>query len=304
LLLLEPSPRLIDRADAFAVLGVTERSALRGTPISDEAMAYALERVIEPLSARPTDASLRFRVLRTLGPEVLGLRGIALLVYVMGAVAGRPVRMRPPRARVSLDPSIAEGESPAFLRSGYQWLKEKSPTIIGSQAFPAALLDIPADQAFAMVRGVAERLAGEFASPDDKKPLTATIAMVAAIAPLTSTPDEDLLVIRQVAMRLAQSGYHQYARDWAEQVLALAGDDPFRARLAWIAFAEVYARTGHIQEAMLGVCCAFAAHDETTWDERMAREPAGLPASSRNRLPAVRASVPGDGPPSPTAPRA
>lgn len=267
LLLLEPSPRLIDRADAFAVLGVIERSALRGSPISDEAMAYALERMIEPLSARPADAPFRFRLLRILGPEVLGLRGIALLAFVLGAVAGRPVRMRTPRTRVPLDPSLAQDAISGFLARGYQWLEARSPTIIGSQSIPAELLGIPADQAFAAVSGAAERIAEEFGGTEDKRPLTAAVAMVAATAPLSSTPDEDLVVIRQVGMRLAQNGYHQYARDWAEQVLALAGDDPFRARLAWTAFAEIYARTGHIQEAMLGLCCAFAAHDETTWED-------------------------------------
>lgn len=267
LLLLEPPPHLLDRAGAFAVLGVVERSALRGVPISDDAMAYALERVIEFLSAQPADASLRFRLLRILGPEVLGLRGISLLAIVLGATAGRPVRMRTPRIRVPLDLSLAEGAISGFLHRGYQWLEARSPTTIGSQPIPADLLGIPADQAFAAVRGAAERLGEEFGSTEDKRPLTAAVAMVAATAPLTSTPDEDLIVIRNVAVRLAQNGHHQYARDWAEQVLALAGDDPFRARLAWTAFAEVYARTGNIQEGMLGVCCAFAAHGETTWED-------------------------------------
>ncbi|HEX8320458.1 hypothetical protein [Longimicrobium sp.] len=266
LLLLEPAPHLIDRADAFAVLEVLERSALRGVPIIDEAIAYALERVIEPLSARPTDASLRFRLLQIIGPEVFGLRGIGLLALVLGTVAGRPVRMGETRRRVPLDPSLAEEAVSGFLHRGYQWLKARSPMMIGSQPIPADLLGIPADQAFAAVRGAAEQFAEEFGGTD-RRPLNAAVAMVAATAPVTSTPDEDLLVIRQVGMRLAQNGSHQYARDWAEQVLALAGDDPFRARLAWTAFAEIYARTGHIQEAMLGIFCAFAAHDETTWED-------------------------------------
>jgi hypothetical protein len=124
-----------------------------------------------------------------------------------------------------------------------------------------------ADQALTAVRAVAERLTEEFGGPEDKDPLTSALAMVAAIAPHSSAPDEDLLVLRRVAGRLAHAGYVQYARDWAENVLALTHGDPFRTRLAWTSFADIYARTGNVQEAMSAIACAVAAHPETTWED-------------------------------------
>ena len=267
LLLREPYPHLIDGEDAVAVLGVVQQSVLRGSPVSSEEMAYALERVVEALAARPADAPLRFRVLRSLGPDLLGLGGVAFLVHLLAVVARRPVQMRMPRIRTRLDPSLAQDEISGFADRAFQWLEARSPMMIGSLPLPAEVLGIPADQAFAVASDWAERSAEAYGDSESRKQFRDAMLLVAAIAPLSSTPNEDLVVIRQVGMRLAQNGHHQHARDWAEQVLALAGDDPARARLAWTAFAEIYARTGHVQEAMLGLCCAFVAHDETTWED-------------------------------------
>jgi tetratricopeptide (TPR) repeat protein len=267
LLLRDASHVAIDRADAFAVLDVVQRSAIQGIPISDSLLADAIERVVETLSLRPTDTTLRFRLLRTLSPEVLGHTGFASLAYVTISLAGRPMLVQEPRKDIPLDESLQEDDVTELFRRGCTWLKSLPHATIGSRAFPRELLGMAADQALVSLGAVAIRLAREFSGPRDKAALSAAVAMVSAIAPHTSEPDEDLLILRQIATWLAHTGHVQYARDWAEHVLALTRGDPLRARLAWTSFAEIYAHTGNTQEAIIAIACALAAHPGTTWED-------------------------------------
>jgi hypothetical protein len=69
------------------------------------------------------------------------------------------------------------------------------------------------------------------------------------------------------ATKLAVAGRVQRARDLAEQALTVAGADPARARLAWFAFADIYARLNNLNEALIGIACALAADSAATWDQ-------------------------------------
>jgi hypothetical protein len=121
LLLPQDAPPVpIGREQALAVLDLVQRSAMRHVPISDGGIAHAIERVIEALSLRPMDTSLRFRLLRILSPEVLGLKGVEILAYVTQSLSQRPVRMRERRPRLILDDSVSGedvgGAAPAGIR--------------------------------------------------------------------------------------------------------------------------------------------------------------------------------------------
>ncbi|HEX8211778.1 MAG TPA: CHAT domain-containing protein [Longimicrobium sp.] len=267
ILVQEPSPGSpVTRPQEFAAIDLIQRASLRGYPIRPDVLAFALERVIGLLAAHPTDESVRFKVLRTLSPEFLGLLGTSALAVVMLSISERPVEVRR-RRRPLLMGGTSEDEYRGLVHSATNWYHAGVRTAFGTRTFPEDLLEIPPDQALAGVAVLADEVARQFDEFEDHAALVFYLALATAIAPLTSEPDQDLIILRQVAMRLTQSGQMQLARDWAEQMLALTHRQGRRARLAWMSYAEVYHRSGNVQEGMLAICCAMASSPETTWED-------------------------------------
>lgn len=262
-LLLRQQAALPDDPDrAASILDAIRRMALRGRLPDSGVILEAIIRVIRTVAARPSDGALRLSLIGTLAPERLGTRGVALGAVAMLRIATEPKTIRPPSPTRTVDSPSDEEQLELWMR-GLEWLSKRGMVVVGTHAFPPELLQVEPDQA---VAGMG-RLCNAFAAEGDLHSLGLGVALLSALAPLASRPDEDLLEIRGVVSRLAQAGHSQSARDYAEQALFLAREVPRRQQLAWQCYAEAYARTGNTNEAVIGMACALALGQERTATE-------------------------------------
>ncbi|WP_375778014.1 hypothetical protein ACE103_01245 [Bradyrhizobium sp. ma5] len=240
-----PPERLLVRT----ALSMVERGRLMlDQTIDDEIVQDALSIAIRYLAFHPADADMRVNVVRIVSPEVLGSIGLPTMAKLVLDVAAAGDSIRANRRVEDRAKACPPERLTEIMRRGFDAMAQGG-AVMGHFAFPPdALSDSPA----AVVRGFAEMIEhmGERAMDDgDVRAIEACLLMATAIAPLGDEPDEDLVVMRLAAGRLAFGGRVQYARDLAEQALRMAGDSSHRRRLAWFAFADVYARAGNLTEA-------------------------------------------------------
>lgn len=269
LLDVEGSETPIDHKSAWEIIGLVERGRLLLDPeIDDETVTIAIERVIEVLSHRPTDGHARLRLTHLLSPQVLGTSATPIMALVVmslikrgiNPIAVQPIDQRPKSCPLETLPSI--------IRQVMKWLSADGPSLVlGQRIFPPEQLDTSADEVMAGLAKMIEHIGQKIDDEGDVKTLEMCIAVAAAIAPHCSDPHQDLIVLRLAAGALALSGRVQKARDYAEQGLVMAGESPHRQRLAWFAFADIYARLGNFTESLIGMACSLAAHDHATWDQ-------------------------------------
>ena len=258
-----------DRASLLAALATIRRGVLARDPSFDAAAAVA---VVEAgalwLARHPGDGPVRLRLVDLLSPAVLGATtALAVVSSVVTSFGTRHVRLVPhvpvaERARAcELDLLVP------LMRSTLGRSPERPTFALGRLYVDRG--DLPASPE-ALVAGLVRLIehAGEvFAGEDDERALGIALLLAVAIAPLGSEPDQDLVALRAAAGRLAQFGRAQRARDIAEHVLTVAGAEPRRIRLAWHAYADIYARAGMHVEALLGLAVALATGDEVDWEQ-------------------------------------
>jgi hypothetical protein len=219
------------------------------------------------LANRPLEGEIRLGLLRILSPEVLGSIAVPMMAKLLidQAAAGVRIRHRP-KVDDRLPPCAPEKLGP-IMRTGLVAMDAGGGAVLGKFVYPADRLTEPAEAVVLGFARLIEHVGERILDDGDIRTIEACLMMATAIAPLGSEPDEDLVVIRLAAGRLALAGRVQRARDLAEQALVSGGGGPHRRRLAWFAFADTYARLGNSLESMIGMACALAADDEATWDQ-------------------------------------
>jgi hypothetical protein len=250
---------------AFAMI---ERGRLVLDPtVDDDLVLHVLDAAITWLASHPLEGEIRLGLLRLLSPEILGSIAVPMMAKLLIDQAAAGVRIRW-RAKVDdRPPPCAPEKLEPIMRIGLTALNARGGALLGKFVYPADLLTEPAE---AVVLGFAvliEHMGKRVLDDGDVRTIEASLMMACAIAPLGPEPDDDLVVMRLAAGRLAVGGRVQRARDMAEQALASGGGSPSRRRLSWFAFADTYARLGNSLESMIGMACAVAADDEATWDQ-------------------------------------
>lgn len=248
-------------------LSMVERGRLMlDQTIDEKVVRDVLATAIEYLALHPSDADMRVNLIRVVSPEVLGSIGLPTVAKILLDIAGVRDGIRPSRRIDDREKACPPERLAAVMRHGFDAMAQGG-AVMGHFRFPEdALTDPPA----AIVRGFAEMIEhmGSRAIDDgDVRAIEACLMMATAIAPLGDEPNEDLVVLRLTAGRLAFTGRMQRARDLAEQGLRMAGDSPHRRRLAWFAFADIYARAGNLIEALVAAAVTLSADSEATWDQ-------------------------------------
>ena len=259
----------IDHKSAWEIIGLIERGRLILDPeIDDDTVTIAIERVIEVLSHIPTDGRARLRLTHLLSPQVLGTSAIPIMAMVVISLIKRGINPIPAQPISQRPKPCPLEELPGIIRQVVNWLRAVgSPLVLGQRIFPREQLNNSPDEVMAGLAKVIEHTGHKLDDEADVKTLEMCILVAAAIAPHCADPDQDLVVLRLAAGSLALSGRVQKARDYAEQGLVLAGDSHHRQRLAWFAFADIYARLGNSMESLIGMGCSLAAHDHASWDQ-------------------------------------
>ncbi|MBR0684459.1 hypothetical protein JQ594_00905 [Bradyrhizobium manausense] len=259
----DPNPLLL--RSAFAMI---ERGRLvLDSSIDDDVILSVFGSAITWLAGHPLDGDTRIGLLRLLSPEILGSIAIPMMAKLLIDRMAAGVRIR---ARPKVDdrvPACPPDKLADIMRIGLTTMDARGGAILGKFIYPAERLKEPAEAVVLGLARLVEHLGDRIHDDSDVRTIEACLLMASAIAPLGSEPDEDLVVMRLAAERLALAGRVQRARDLAEQALASGKSSPRRRRLAWFAFADTYARLGNDLEAMIGMACALAADDEATWDQ-------------------------------------
>ncbi|RWP10646.1 CHAT domain-containing protein [Mesorhizobium sp.] len=256
------------RANVWAAMEMLERGILTLDAACDSARAATVVgESIRWLSRNPLDGHVRLKVADLLSPQMIGgAASTAVIAKVCLQYGERDVSLRPstpveqrPRP---CDPKLL---SP-ILRTGMEHFEREPGTVLGRSRFPADKLSIPADEA---VAGFVELLeyAGETYGEGDATAIENYLLVATSLATLGTQPDADLMLLRTAGGKFALHGQAQRARDLAEHALNIAGTDPHRIRVAWYSFADLYHRSGHVIEALIGYACALAADSAVDGDQ-------------------------------------
>lgn len=237
-----------------------------GLVITGDNLALYVCTVLDYLAANPTDAHTRVRLVDLLSVETAGTLGEAVAVSIVLNRAGAT-------ALASSEKRHPEHEKPAsnidlngFLKKAFEWMDAEAPILLHLSAIPASLLPASPDLVFEDLR--------QFVHHDqDLRDETAAhlfervVFLAAFVARLTSTPNEDLDILRYAAARFIAAHKPQKARDLAEQALALAENTLPRKRLAWLAFADIYHRSHNSMESLIALACVFTVEVEITVED-------------------------------------
>lgn len=249
--------------------GLIDRSLASGcAAVGPNAMSSMVDVAAAYIAEHPAAGFVRTGVADLLDAEHVGIEGIAVIVMnVLERAAHQPDAENGEEAPQKRMDDI--GRLPAAMARVLRWLQAKGSGIIvpGRDAVPARVLREDPDAA---LHGILRMVDHHVPEPDDpaEEPLLRNfVTMAIAIAPLAMDSDADIPVIRGAAIKAIVSGRPQLARDLAEQVLMVAGDQTARRRRALAAFADIYARVGRLREALLMLAAAFQLPSSRMWRE-------------------------------------
>jgi hypothetical protein len=246
------------------------------------------------LATHPSDAAVRVRLTRVLSVQTAGTIGLAALALTVLELASDGIARdeTPPLT----SPEVSAEEFYEFFRNVLEWIARNSAFNIAKASLPKDLISASPDGLLDFLGRLAQRV-GELEGEKADLAFLEQVAFVGVLlAPHSNSPNEDLVLIRLAAGRLALGGNFQRGRDFAEQGLVMAGEDPLRARLAWFAFADTYQRSNNLLEALIGLSCTFACDVaitvEQAWYEanaliRLLRD-LGLVDQAKRALPHAR----------------
>lgn len=231
--------------------------------IDPDTAAIAISHVVRYLAHHPADGSMRMRLVEVMSAQSMGVLGLAALATITLNLAREPSFPRPAPELEDRPARSSPEDVLAFMRVALPWLSDNSPIYLGRTTLPANLLTGPPDE---LIEG-AELVLAHYEPIDNATEAETFEQLVAAaisIVPHGTDTDADLTIMRIAAVRLALASRFQKARNYAEHALQLAGDDPHRARLAWLCFGDVYERTGEIIQGLVAISCGMSADRSAT----------------------------------------
>jgi hypothetical protein len=233
---------------------------------NDNSLFKAVTHLVEYSSRNPDDSAIRGGLITLLSPPISGTDGLFLIAMVALELSKREMAIR--RVQVNRDrPSVALSDLPKFLEPIMKWMSEQSPLAIGRCILPKELIAAPPDSLMDPLERLLQGEAGKLVDAGDFKTFEMLLFAAMLIARHSSNPETDLLLLRLGAGKMVLAGRVQRARDLIEQALQIAGENSYRARLAWFAFADVYQRLHNPVEALMGMACTLACKAEITTEQ-------------------------------------
>jgi hypothetical protein len=268
----EHPARTLEPALALTALDLIEEAHIHADrSMTREMIATTIRRIVQCLSLQPDNATIRVRLLRTLSPHSLGATGVLALATVLMEFASQETEIEGGEPFSFRAEACKDEDLLRLAKRGAEWLSQQSPYVPGTVTFPQQLLDVTPDAALAGLEKLVIFIA-EHVGEQGRDALTIPLALTVSIAPHSSAPNEDLVIIRAAASQAARAGRVQLARDLAEQgmVVASSGRElarSTRARLAWLGYADIFAHLGNVDEALVAMACALAIRAPRSWDD-------------------------------------
>lgn len=286
-----------ERQAAMVVLWAVRRMMLTDEVPRGELGFYQhpIEVVVRYLARSPWDVRARTALSQLLSVESSGAIGLPIIAGLALDIATAGADIAPAAGAEQLH-QISDDEFKVFYTKSHEWMDAQAGVELGVTRLPKEIAgpNTSAISAYLirMIRYVTNR-------PDedvDLKFLERCVHLVCLLEPYPDYQNEDIDALRLLGSKLWLEGQPQRARDLAEQILDMAGEQPKRQRLAWAAFADIYHRTNSSIDALIGISSAMAGgakvnmHD--LWQEtytllRIARD-LGLHDVARSLVPACR----------------
>lgn len=248
------SPVYEKRAVRTLVFVIRRYLLLELLPKEDlEAYKLPLLRVIQYLATNSDDARTRSLLERALSVEVAGALGLPMLISLTLDIVGTGTQLRPPMK--SAEP-LALDEFKKLFEQALIWMSHQTVIEPGVTRLPKELVGSDIRGFISSLTYLVKHEAQSTQDDDSLGVLMKYSAMICLLFPSEHQDSSDLDALRVVASRAWVLGHAQSARDIAEQILELAGDNPLRRRIAWACYADIYQRTRSPIDALLGISCA------------------------------------------------
>ncbi len=253
--LLIPSTRFAHAAAKLIVR--TMRALLLVEAASQEQLGVYVEPLkllVEHLGHHPSDKEIRALLRRTLSVEFAGREGLALIAAVATEFANT---MPEPVADESGIDVATDEEFEKFQQRWGEWAVQQ--VVVDPRVpLPADVVGTNPSGLARLIRNFIEHGVLEYDQADDLETLSFQAHILAPLARHVSGTHDDLQALRVLSAKFSMVNNHQRARDLAELILEIAGDQPGRRRLAWSAYADIYQRSHDATDALLALACAGA----------------------------------------------
>jgi hypothetical protein len=256
------------RAAAVLVRAVRELLLLRAETgqliVNPNELREPVHKLVRYLTQNPDDGVTRGALVQLLSIPITGSFGLPIITVVTLDLADKATIVRKNKPAKDSPPSFSADDFVAFLKPAFDWMEREGPLLPGRSVLPAELLTASAEVLTREITNLIQYIGNRLVSKEDMKYFENVLFLGLVVAPHSSDPGADLILLRLAAGQLILAGRVQRARDLAEQILHIAGEDPFRARLAWYSFADIYHRLNNLTEALVGMSCALACQSEIT----------------------------------------
>lgn len=226
-----------------------------------EAYKRPLEHIVRHLAKHPGAARLRVELSTTLSVETAGIVGLPMLASL--AISAAAVGAKNVTLPTESPAESSSDEFEAFIKNAYAWLAAQTVIEPGMTRLPESIVG---GRAAALMAGLNTVIRAAASSnrdlQEDLKSIEYLAFTICALQSHVPNDASDLDALRLFAVSLWFRGQPQRARDIAEQILALAGESPWRKRLAWGHFADIYQRMRGPIDALIGLTCASATDAE------------------------------------------
>ncbi|MEL0587561.1 MAG: hypothetical protein AAES65_22245 [Candidatus Thiodiazotropha sp. (ex. Lucinoma kazani)] len=234
----------------------------RDPEIDDNTVGAAITEVLAYLGRHPSDTPTRARFARVMSVQIAGTEGIALLARAVLSLVRKDQQVHDKLVDVNND--ATDDQFKTFFEAALSWCEANEPLEMGHVQLPGELMVPSADALFDRLVDMIYLVSRMHDAEEDLRFLQQLVTVAAATAPHTSSPEDDLLVLRVAATKYANTGRPQTARDYAELGLTITHEDPLRRRLAWFGFADVYQRSRNAINALIGMGCALTCQASVT----------------------------------------
>ncbi|WP_116866651.1 CHAT domain-containing protein [Pseudomonas syringae] len=215
-----------------------------------------LKLIVEHLGQHPDDKEIRALLRRTLSVEFAGREGLALIAAVAAEFADN---MPEAVAEESAFDIATDEEYQTFMQRWHGWA-EQQVMVDPRVALPPDVVGANAGGLARLIRNFIEHGVVAYDQADDLETLSFQAHILAPLARHVPGTYDDLQALRVLSAKFSLMNNHQRARDLAELILEIAGDQPGRRRLAWSAYADIYQRSHDATDALLALACAGATH--------------------------------------------
>jgi tetratricopeptide (TPR) repeat protein len=213
-----------------------------------------LKLLVEYLGQHPRDKEVRAMLSTTLSVECAGREGLALIVAV-AAEFGNNIP----------EPAVEECGVDVATDEEFQEFKQRWSEWAEQQTMVDPRVPAPGHVAGGNAAGLARLLLNciehgimEHDQMDDLETLSFMAHILPPLARHVPGTYDDLQALRVLSAKYSLMNNHQRARDLAELILEIAGDEPGRMRLAWSAYADIYQRSHDATDALMALACAGA----------------------------------------------